>query len=511
MATILAANTGNWSATGTWTGGVVPVAGDIVVANGKTITVNQNVTVAELRNDTTGGATVGGQFQLTNGVVVNANVIQGATSTACVLWAGSAGQTVTLTGAFTGGSASNASAVSVTTAGSMVCQSGSTATGGTGNAANGMIWTSSGFLTFTGTASGGNTGANSQGIAFNGSGSSLTFNGTINGGGNLGGNGIALTGNTQSFNITATIIGASTTALVVNSASSTGTITGTCAGGTGANSYGVSIANMATCSITGDCYSGSGSSSFGVQHQTSTGTLTLTGNIFGHGTQTSTHALTNDGSGTTNVSGTATAGNASNAVRNNSTGILRITRAVGNGFGLGSVGISSAVAVNSAVQGALTYIEELEFGSLGNTPVNGTIRFTSLTNNKVKFTTTTGSFKTLIDTTATAGIVPNASDVRSGTVYNSGNSTGTCAVPSPSSVALNVPVGNTVGTAFLNASDIRPAIGLASANLDTQLQAIPSAAQNASAVRTELTNELARVNNCATVATTGQQIQNAFQ
>ena len=37
MATILAAATGNWSATGTWTGGVVPTTGDIVVANGKKI------------------------------------------------------------------------------------------------------------------------------------------------------------------------------------------------------------------------------------------------------------------------------------------------------------------------------------------------------------------------------------------------------------------------------------------------------------------------------------------
>ena len=37
----------------------------------------------------------------------------------------------------------------------------------------------------------------------------------------------------------------------------------------------------------------------------------------------------------------------------------------------------------------------------------------------------------------------------------------------------------------------------------------PTAAANATAVRSELTPELARVANCATVATTGQQIQDA--
>jgi hypothetical protein len=40
---------------------------------------------------------------------------------------------------------------------------------------------------------------------------------------------------------------------------------------------------------------------------------------------------------------------------------------------------------------------------------------------------------------------------------------------------------------------VRDAIGLATANLDTQLAAIPTAAGNASAVRTELAPELAQV------------------
>jgi hypothetical protein len=41
------------------------------------------------------------------------------------------------------------------------------------------------------------------------------------------------------------------------------------------------------------------------------------------------------------------------------------------------------------------------------------------------------------------------SDVRSGTVYASGNLTGTCAVPAAGSVSLGVPVGSGFGTAVL--------------------------------------------------------------
>jgi hypothetical protein len=45
----------------------------------------------------------------------------------------------------------------------------------------------------------------------------------------------------------------------------------------------------------------------------------------------------------------------------------------------------------------------------------------------------------------------------------------------------------------LNAAGVRSAVGLASANLDTQLGAIPDASENATAVRSELSVELARI------------------
>lgn len=80
MATILAISSGNWTSAATWTGGVIPGPGDVAVSSNFTIIVNQSVTCAEVRNDTTGGATAGGRFALNSGVTLRANVYSGGTA-----------------------------------------------------------------------------------------------------------------------------------------------------------------------------------------------------------------------------------------------------------------------------------------------------------------------------------------------------------------------------------------------------------------------------------------------
>ena len=87
---------------------------------------------------------------------------------------------------------------------------------------------------------------------------------------------------------------------------------------------------------------------------------------------------------------------------------------------------------------------------------------------------------------------PAASNVRSGTVYGPNSElTGTCAVPGAASVVVGTPVDATVGTAAITAATIRTAMGLNSANLDTQLSAIPTAA----AIRTEMDANSTRLAN----------------
>jgi hypothetical protein len=159
-----------------------------------------------------------------------------------------------------------------------------------------------------------------------------------------------------------------------------------------------------------------------------------------------------------------------------------VVRAVGNDHGPSATGTANVAALNSAVAGSLTYVQELEFGSRGNAPISGPIMLTGASSNIARFLLEGGGQKTLIDSDSVSGVVPAIANVRQGTVYDSGNKTGTLAVPAAGSVALGVSVDNTTGTAVLTEAAVRSALGMASANLDTQLDGLPTAAENATAV-----------------------------
>jgi hypothetical protein len=80
MANIFAQQSGNWSATSTWQGGVLPGPNDVAIANGFTVTVDQDITVQRIRNNL---GTTGGFFQITTvggGVTRNFITTNGITS-----------------------------------------------------------------------------------------------------------------------------------------------------------------------------------------------------------------------------------------------------------------------------------------------------------------------------------------------------------------------------------------------------------------------------------------------
>jgi len=84
MAEKYAVVNGLWSATGTWDGGVKPVGGDTVHANGFNVDIDEDITVDSIRTDAGVTASAGGSFDWLDGCeTITADAIAGSSS--CLL------------------------------------------------------------------------------------------------------------------------------------------------------------------------------------------------------------------------------------------------------------------------------------------------------------------------------------------------------------------------------------------------------------------------------------------
>jgi len=406
MATARAIANGNWSATSTWNGGVVPGNGDTVYANGFNVTLDTDVNIGGANNPIVNtGSLVSGQWY----EIVNVG-----------------GQTWTTLGA-----ASN-------TVGTVFQSSG------TGTAGN--LGTARALATLT-TATNAAAGANTGGGVFTMS--------TVR----------AMTcdiraGTTTCLNVPATSGTLTLSGLRVVS----GSVTGAHGVNTTANS------DLASCIFTG----GSGGNAYALNNA-STGSVTVT-------------------------NGTFTASAFTNAVAMDNT--AADVRLSGNFLDHWSGW--------KAVDGGKW--------RLGTAPTLGQTRYA--------LEGTTDSYFTMYGADNGSFGNPIAANVRSGIVYGGGNLTGTCAVPAAGSVALGVPVGATTGTAVLtpeavwgHASRTITEGGITAADVWshasrtitggtvttlTNAPTVPTPSQIASQVRTELSVELARVDQAiSTRATPG--------
>ena len=269
-----------------------------------------------------------------------------------------------------------------------------------------------------------------------------------------------------------------------NTSSGTLTLTGNATGGAGTGSGSINNASTGTLTITGSVTGGNTSgTSFGVQNA-STGTLTITGTVTG-GTATGNFGVNNASTGPVTIIGNVTA-SAVSGVSNASTGTLIIT---GDCTASTSANAVNSTSATPRVSGSFIS------ASNGRLAVNASAIILLSTPTLAKTRYALNGSTTYVDMFTADNSLGQAAitDVRFGTVYASGALTGVAYIPAAGSVALGVPVDATTGTATLTAQNVRDAIGLATANLDTQLAAIPTAAGNASAVRTELAPELAQV------------------
>jgi hypothetical protein len=349
--------------------------------------------------------------------------------------------------------------------------------------------------------------------------------------------------------------------LTFSHASGTSYLVGNTTGGTATSALGCYVAGLGSVSATGSIIGGSGSLAYGLNIAAST-TVSVIGPVYG-GNGTNAHGINNStGSPTVTVTGSINAASGIGVYSNQSSAVTingTITAsAIKNGFMAASetsLNVCSGPLVNIAGRMAVWAPNLL------------------ITLSPATYWTFTGSDVTTDRSMYTADSVggnPAISNVRHGTTFGPANElTGTAYIPAAASVVAGVPVDATVGTAdLLTAADVRSAIGLASANLDTQLSAIPTTgltaqqvweyvsrtltagsgitAQDvweyatreltssagataedvwtyatrslteapdvptveeiAAEVRTELTPELSRVANCATVESTGDQL-----
>ena len=225
MANRYAAASGNWSATGTWVGGVIPGPGDNVSANGFIVTIDVNATVAVVSNGIQYGASQAGYFILNNGITLTANVLAYAQSSSfhCVRTAGTT--SASIVGNVTGGS-------------------------GGGGDGYGVLHASSGTLTVTGIVNGASiVNASNIGITVFGNGI-LIVNGIVSGG----------------------TSGSTTNVGINNSSSGTVIVNGVVSG-----AFATGITNTGTGSVI--VYGNLTSTTATCISNTSTGSITVLGNI----------------------------------------------------------------------------------------------------------------------------------------------------------------------------------------------------------------------------------------
>ena len=454
MAEKYPAANGNWSTAANWNGGTKPVAGDLVYANGKTVTIDEDPASGIALLATTAGAVAvaGGSFTVSTARTITVTNITAGT-TACVTCTNGVGITVTV----------NVSGI---------------ITGGSSAGAYGVNYTGSGPLIVNGNTTGGSVANNGHGVINSSATGTITLTGTCSGGVSSGSNG-AQNANTGTFNIISNQTAKGIGYCIDNSSTGTINITGNIYGstqsGTPTNSTCVYNLSGGIINITGSVimYDTLCSSTTGIVNNVGTGKITVSSNVTG-GSAINCIAISNSSTGEVDVTGNLQGGSATNtpAIYSSTGSVNDIA---------GSITANAGAALISSSTSALNKIR----GNIVNVSNIMAVYCTAIVldnSSSILFTAQSinGSNRNL--TTDNTFGNPSQTNVRYGTVYGAANQyTGSLRVPSASNVLQGVLVDAGAGT-YLPSS---PADFLAALKADDLGK---------------------RLEVCATVQTTGDQL-----
>lgn len=469
MATARAIANGNWSATATWNGGVLPGNGDTVYANGFIVAINQNVTIGGANNPSiNAGSFVAGQwYEITTVGTTTWTAIGAASNTLGVIFlatgvgsgTGQAKARATLTtalnasaGAATGGGFTEASTYSVPCdlrAGTTNCLTLSGATN----------YTESNLILF------GGNGTNQNALVNNGTGTVSVTSSTIS----------------------------AKTAIAIQNTSTGSVITDGCTITSGDTTSAYSISNSgpspSEIRITGGTITGGYNGSV---TNSSTGTVNISNVTISQGPYVGAAVLIT-GTGTVTITGsTLTGGSTAGAyaLQSNTAATVICTNCTFTASSFSSAVNATSTTADYRFSG--TFISAVN----GLQPLNcnkwklGTAPTTAKTRYALDGSSAYVDMFTSDNTSGISGVA--TTDVRSGISYG-GGLVGTCAVPAAGSVALGVPVGSGTGTALLTGSAVASAVWDALTSSITTSGSIGE-----------------RVKNCATVETTGEQLAGAL-
>jgi hypothetical protein len=471
MATITSTQSGDFSDTATWTGGVVPTVGDTAVADtGHTVVIDVNTTVDKVTQAGTGKFTLDDGITLTAEVEANAGTFASGGTVEVIC---GAGETAYIVGNVTGVSSTAVNVCGVNVTGVGTLDLTGSVTGSAGNAssiANGhaAVYTNATCTILIDGAVTAGSNNNKFGVfADSSSNASLTIDGNVLAG-STSGYGVYATGTSPSITVVGNVSGAAAAAAIgVNAtgASATVTVTGHVFGGTQPNCHGISASGAsATVTVTGDVTAGSGSPAYGVFSAGASGTITITGEVTGGGGTIAYGVFSTGASAMITITGDILGGSGSNAFGAYATGASSLISVVGSATSAGSNGNAVRSAATSSGYGVL-FSGDMNDGQAGiSACFTQFFRIVDTSPSGVTQYANTASFPTggTVSRVSPDNVtgMPAEADVRDGLTfgYNS-ELEGTLAVPPAASVAAGVPVDATVGTAAVRLQDIADVTG----------------------------------------------------